>query len=632
VANSGAVTGDADEHGPVTSAAQESGVASVEAWRRRMLDVVLWFSWVAVSLAFVITLREAIVADHWSIFAFIACAWLIVGCSTVLAKIDSRVRGIGMYTGVATASFGGIIHGAFRGPNAFLGLMMVIVLLALVFKPRAAWWALGVTEVALIAIAAQFVNGLLPLPDLHLLDLRSSTNWVRVLSVFAAVTGATLACVSYLTGKLESAMLRSQGLLDALAAENLARLHAVERERALSIQLQQAQKLEAIGTLAGGIAHDFNNLLLVISGHVELLHRRRQALNETEESLQAIDDSARRATALTRRLLAFSRHQVIDSSVFELDDAVDSSLTLIRRLLPASIDLQVSRARDPILVRGAQIELDQVLINLCINARDAMPDGGTIEVSTSLAEREITSGVLAEFVLLRIRDNGAGMSPELAARMFDPFFTTKPPERGTGLGLSVVHRIVARWGGFIEVSSTLGEGTELRVFLPRSAPDAQAARPEPRASSAPRGGETVLLADDDPHVRRVTAAILAEAGYRVVACADGVDALEAFQRTPAHIDFVLADSVMPRMGGRELYEAIALDRPDIPCLICSGYTADAMAPSFFAPLRREFLQKPFNSEQLLTRVRALLDGSQHHWSWRDGIGAALPTKVSKVRP
>jgi signal transduction histidine kinase/CheY-like chemotaxis protein len=611
----------------VSTAGQQSGAASVEAWRRRMLDVALWFAWVAVSLAGVVTLREAISAGRWSIFAFIASAWLIVGGSTLLSKLDPRIRGIGMYAGVATAGLGGLIHGSFRGPNVFVGLMMVIVLLALVFKPRAAWWALGVTAVVLIALAVQFVSGRMPLPDTRVIDARDPTNWLRVISVFVAATGATVACVSYLTGKLESAMLRSQALLDALAAENIERLHAVERERALSAQLQQAQKLEAIGTLAGGIAHDFNNLLLVISGHVELLQRKRQAQDDSDESLRAIDDSARRATALTRRLLAFSRHQVVDSSVFELEDAVDSSLALIRRLLPASIDLRVSHASEPMLVSGAQIELDQVLINLCINARDAMPDGGTIEVGTSLAERKTTPGEVAHFACLRVRDSGIGMTPEQVTKMFDAFFTTKPPERGTGLGLSVVHRIVTRWGGFIEVSSTPGEGTELRVFLPRASRDAHTTRSEPRASSPLRGGETVLLADDDPQVRRVTATILSEAGYRVIACADGAEALEAFRREPADIDLLIADSVMPRMGGRELYEAIVLDRPDMPCLICSGYTADAVTQSFFVALRREFLQKPFNSEELLTRVRALLDGAPRSPSWRDGIGPALLAKT-----
>ena len=212
-----------------TAAAEMPGAASVDAWRRRMLDVVLWLAWLAVSVTFVLTLREAILSGHWQIFACIASAWIIVGCSAVFARLGAAIRGVGMYVGVASASLGGIAYGAFRGPNAFLGLMMVIVLLALVFKPRAAWWALAVSATALTVIASMFVRGVLPLPDLRLLDMRSPTNWLRVICVFVALSGATLACVSYLTSKLESAMLRGQALLDALAGENLERLQAIER-------------------------------------------------------------------------------------------------------------------------------------------------------------------------------------------------------------------------------------------------------------------------------------------------------------------------------------------------------------------------------------------------------------------
>ena len=199
------------------------------------------------------------------------------------------------------------------------------------------------------------------------------------------------------------------------------------------------------------------------------------------------------------------------------------------------------------------------------------------------------------------------MSRQEQERIFDPFYTTKPPDRGTGLGLSVVHGIVAQWGGQIEVTSELGEGTELRVYLPCTEPGEPLTCSDPAAELAPGGSETVLLVDDDPRVRRVTEILLVDAGYRVIACADGLEALERLRATPRAIDLVLTDIVMPRMGGRELRDATELERPELPYLVCSGYAADAVTDDFIVPLRCEFLQKPYSGEELLIRIRRLLD-------------------------
>jgi len=597
-------------------------------WRRVMLERVLWAVWGTIALVAVSMLPRAVQTGEWTAAATMTGACLVVGLSAWMRQLDLRLRGLGLYLGMVTACIGAVSFGGVRAPNAFLGLMMVVVLLALGLGTRAAWMALAASVVALGVMATLFTTGY-TVPDPGLVNPLDPANWVRVISTFAAVTGATVVCVSFLVSKLESALLGGQALLDALAGENAQRLEALERERALYAQLQQAQRLESVGTLAGGVAHDFNNLLLVILSHAEGMRRRLTGgAPELADSVAAIEGSARRAAELTRQLLAFSRQQVADRDAFELNAATEHSLSLIRRLLPASIDLRVACSEEPISVWGAPYELDQVLMNLCVNARDAMPEGGALEITTAIVQRRGNDGVERPHASIRVRDHGVGMTPEQRARIFDPFFTTKGPDRGTGLGLSVVHGIVSRWGGSIEVDSTLGEGTTMTVFLPLSERRSSAAKSAADAGDELRGDEGVLLADDEPRVRQVIGSILTEAGYRVVACGDGVEALERFRAAPDAIDILITDAVMPRMGGRELYEALTVDRPWLPCLICSGYTADTVTPDFLMPGRREFLQKPFVSDELLGRMRALLDASAHERPRRAPRAAPMPAPAS----
>ncbi len=586
-----------------------TGREVVHVWRSVMLERVLWVVSGAFAVVVVLLVPTALRTGRWSLLAAIAGAWAIVGLSALLRRLDLRARGLGLFLGMTTACIAGVAHGGVRAPNAFLGMMMVVVLLALGLGSRAAWWALAASVLAVSGIGALFVYGHVT-PDPVMVDPRKVGNWARVIATYTAVTGATVLCVAYLTSKLESAMLGSQALLDALARESAQRVEALERERALFAQLQQAQKLESVGTLAGGVAHDFNNLLLVILSHVQVMRLRLPGdAHELTESVTAIEGSARRATELTRQLLTFSRQQVADRDVFDLDAATEHSLTLIRRLLPASIELRFARAGLPLAVLGAPYELDQILMNLCVNARDAMPHGGTLDVTTALQRPPGDDGTGPPRASIRVRDSGVGMTPEQRERIFDPFFTTKGPDRGTGLGLSVVHGIVRRWGGTIEVDSAPGAGTTMSVYLPVSERQATTRAREAAAVGALRGDETVLLADDDARVRLVIETILTDAGYRVLACGDGLEALDRFRAAPEAVDILVTDVVMPRMGGRELCEALNLARPALPCLLCSGYAADTVTPDFLRPGRREFLQKPFASDELLGRTRALLDAA-----------------------
>jgi signal transduction histidine kinase len=438
-------------------------------FRQRMLERVLWAAWLALTVAMLVLLREVLTtagASRWPVLEAIACAWVVIGVSAAGHTLDLRWRGAGLYIGFAIACVATVSHGAYHGPNGFIGLGAACVLVALGLGGRAGWLALAASSLILTLLAGLFVTSTLDMTDAAQLDVHAAGNWARAIVIFSGLTGAIVACASYLTARLEREMLRSQALLDALAVENRQRIDALEQQHQLFRQLQHAQKLEAVGTLAGGVAHDFNNLLLVIVSHAGLIRRCGGEPGVTAASIQAIEEAAWRAADLTRQLLAFGRGNVeAERGALELDAALARSLELIRSLLPESIELRCTGSEAPIAIWAAQLELDQVLMNLCINARDAMPGGGLLEVSTSLVPPQSVEPAASPQACISVRDTGTGISSEHQARIFDPFFTTKAA--GTGLGLSVVHGIVAQWNGRIEVSSEPGRGTELRVYVPR---------------------------------------------------------------------------------------------------------------------------------------------------------------------
>ncbi len=390
----------------------------------------------------------------------------------------------------------------------------------------------------------------------------------------------------------------------------------------LEEQLRQAQKMDAVGTLAGGIAHDFNNLLTAILGFARLAHDSLDAPADSAAVHAAVrDDLAElisagdRAALLTAQLLAFSRRQVVQTVAVNVDDVITEIERLLTRLLDARITLHATPSRDPVVVRADRGQLSQVLLNLVVNARDAMPDGGTIVVSTAahqvhpgdpLVHAGLAPGAWVE---LRVRDEGVGMPPDVQARIFEPFFTTKPPGQGTGLGLSTAYGIVSNAGGRIVVESRTGGGTTMRVFWPALPGPVATVTPAhvPRVST--HGGETILVAEDEPGVRRLVREILERHGHVVLEAADGNDALRLLEehgdpRIPAPIALVISDVVMPEMDGLELAGRMRERWPAVPVLLMSGYPASiAGTPDPDAPI----LAKPFTPGDLLTRVRALLD-------------------------
>ena len=388
-----------------------------------------------------------------------------------------------------------------------------------------------------------------------------------------------------------------------------------EKEQ-IEAQLRQAQKIEGIGQLAGGIAHDFNNLLTVVIGRAQMLLFSMSPDNPLRRNIQLIEQTAARAAALTRQLLAFSRQQVLEPKIVTLRAVVDGVLPILQRLIGEDIELVVLGSRAG-RVKADQAQLEQVLTNFVVNARDAMPRGGQITIE--VAEVDLDAAFVAQHpqaqsgphVMLAVSDSGTGMTAEIQAQIFEPFFTTKEVGRGTGLGLSTVHGIVKQHGGSIDVESAVGRGTTFRVYLPRSAePSAPADRPAAGISET-RHDETLLLVEDEETVRDLAREILTMTGYTVLAASEAAEGLRIAEHHQGPIDLLLTDVVMPRMNGRELAQRMSTLRPETKVLYMSGYAPETIVGRGVTDLIGPLLPKPFTPEGLLAKVREVLDGHGH---------------------
>jgi PAS domain S-box-containing protein len=386
----------------------------------------------------------------------------------------------------------------------------------------------------------------------------------------------------------------------------------VRARKHLENQLLQAQKLEAVGRLAGGVAHDFNNMLQTILGYADVLLLERDEADPSYESLTEIRSAAQRSADLTRQLLAFARKQAIHPRTLELNDTVAGMLKMLQRLIREEIHLIWQPGRDVGWVRMDPAQIDQVLANLVVNARDAIRGAGTITIETGHASltpedcAELADAVPGEYASLAVSDDGQGMSPGIIDQIFEPFFTTKGYEEGTGLGLATVYGIVKQNRGFINVYSEPDVGTTFRVYLPRQE------RPEVgqgvEAESSARGGsETILLVEDDGAILRLGRQILAQLGYTVLAVASPGEALELCRERAGQIDLLLTDVVMPEMSGRDLAEQAEQYCPTMRCLYMSGYTANVIAHRGVLDADVEFIQKPFTRTALASKVREVLD-------------------------
>ena len=390
-------------------------------------------------------------------------------------------------------------------------------------------------------------------------------------------------------------------------------LRDVTEHAGLESELRQAQKMELVGQLAGGVAHDFNNLLTVITGRTEFLLEAESLSEEQETDLAEIRKAATRATELTRQLLAFSRKQLLQPRVLDLNHTLAEVEPMLRRLIGEDIQIRIVAGRSLGSITADPGQLQQILLNLALNARDAMPSGGvitfqtanqTIRGDTGQNSTEVPSG---EYVVLQVADTGTGMDAATQSRIFEPFFTTKGQGKGTGLGLSTVYGIVKQSDAWISVVSAPGEGTRFTVYFPRSDEYALAQSAEKDSDTPLSGTETILLVEDDRGVRNLVERVLNSRGYRVLSAEHGVDALQLASALNGTIDLVLTDIVMPTMSGREMVDALRLQRPGVRVIYMSGYTDDEILRRGLHDPTMSFIQKPFTAEHLAMLVRKILD-------------------------
>ncbi|HEQ60735.1 MAG TPA: PAS domain S-box protein [Firmicutes bacterium] len=388
--------------------------------------------------------------------------------------------------------------------------------------------------------------------------------------------------------------------------------HDITEQKNLQTQLHHSQKIEALGQLAGGVAHDFNNVLQAILGYTQCAQKGLQPSERRYKDLEQIRKATERAKMLTRQLLAFGRRQLLKPVDLDLNQVVGDLMKMLRRVMGENIDLDVTLGHGLGTVHADPGQMEQVLMNLCVNARDAMPEGGKITIRS---ENVVINRAYCKthpwakegrYVLLTLADTGVGMTPEIQDRIFEPFFTTKEEGRGTGLGLAMVYGIVKQHNGLIHVYSELGKGTVFKIYLPAVERPASVIEPKP-PKEAPGGHETILLAEDEEMVRELAVRILEEAGYTVLPALNGEEAIELFEKHAEEVALALLDVIMPKKSGRAVHDRIKEIRSDVPVLFSSGYSVNSIDTGLVLDNGMELIEKPYDPDELMFKVRQLLD-------------------------
>jgi PAS domain S-box-containing protein len=436
-------------------------------------------------------------------------------------------------------------------------------------------------------------------------DLKSGEKRPRTFTV--TCKGGTEKIINFMPVQLETGE-------NLIACEDITELKRAEEEKAvLQEQLRQSQKVEAIGRLAGGIAHDFNNLLTVIKGYSELSRIGLKEGDTLRGNIDEIQKAAERAASLTRQLLAFSRRQVMEMKVLDLNTLLRDLEKMLRRVIGESIEMVTQLVEDLGRVRADVGQIEQVIMNLVVNAKDAMPSGGKLTIETANVEldesyaRSHVDVKPGPYVMFSVSDTGAGMTPEVRERIFEPFFTTKETGKGTGLGMSTVYGIVKQSKGHIWVYSVQGKGTAFKIYLPRVDEPLEEISKEVLKKELPRGNETILIVEDEEEVRKLAGKILERQGYKILETFNGDDALLACERHKSPIHLMLADVIMPGMSGSELAKLLKPLYPEIKILYMSGYTDDAIVRHGVLQKGVNYIQKPFTMEGLARKVREVLD-------------------------
>ncbi len=459
-------------------------------------------------------------------------------------------------------------------------------------------------------------------PSFLIMPLNTKTGTIGTLCLSERITGEpfssnNLQFLTALLGQIGYAIENASLLKQAREMAIQLKQTVMEQKKVINdtqMQVMQAEKLTALGQLAGGVAHDFNNLLQAITGYCDLARLRIPDGDKGQEHLNQAGKATRRAATLTGQLLAFGRRQTLQPRYLVLNKVIDDLLHMLNRLLGENVELKTALEDGLRTVHADPSQVEQVLMNLCINARDAMPDGGRISIETHnvvIDQAYCSLHPWAQpglYVLISVTDTGTGMDRKTLSQIFEPFFTTKEAGKGTGLGLAMVYGIVRQHCGFIDVTSGPGEGTTFNVYLPEvSHPVVLSAPKKTGPEMAVAGKETILVAEDDEFVREWSQQILADAGYTVLAAADGDEAVALFEQHADEIDLALLDVVMPKLNGMEVCSRLKLVNPEVEILFCSGYSAEIIPPDYLAANRFQLILKPFEPFDLLKKIRETLD-------------------------
>jgi signal transduction histidine kinase len=543
---------------------------------------------------------------------------VVLGSAFVLVRGGRFKAGVSLFvTGAVLISAAGVaLTGFAANSRSLIELTMPLALAALLVGRRALWTSMAAYALG-FSIGGLRDRGLLWGTGPH------TPPTLPFGAVGTAVIAFTVVCIVLdrvglsLREGFELALARQRELERtgaALAEVNTAVKAEMARRQLAEAQLIEAQKMESVSRLSGGVAHDFNNLLTVILACTQISQEMLASGHPVQENLDGIREAAERAADLTRQLLAFARRQLVEPKVLQIDERVRSTQKLLTRLLGENIRVktELAASRWDVLIDPGQ--LDQLIVNLAVNARDAMPAGGQLAIVTREVrlESDKTSALFSlpagEYVVLAVTDQGTGMDPETARRVFEPFFTTKGGTKGTGLGLATCYGIVLQAGGAIFVETELDRGTTFAVHLPRSrrSEGAGPATVTPKRPSDAGHGETLLVVEDESNVLRVTKRILEQAGYRVLSASSLAEAMAVARSASGPIELLLTDLVLPDGGGRDVAERIAQLRPQIRVLYMSGYTDDPELRHGISASEVEFLPKPFAPDQLVVRVREVL--------------------------
>jgi signal transduction histidine kinase/ActR/RegA family two-component response regulator len=593
------------------------------AWRSGMLRAILRTFVVLGAVAYVPSLWLSVRERLWAIAVADTVVYAAVIYLHLARESSDRWRAGGM---LAVTYLLSVTLLAVLGPFGAgeLWLFAFPILAGALIGVRAAIAALGLNLVTLAAFAVALPVLARTAP---VWADRSLAGWVAISVNFLLLDTVVTLSIAMLVSRLDQALARVRYARGRLSAERAELLRAnrrlrdqvVERQLAeqrrneLEKDLLQAQKMEAVGRLAGGIAHDFNNLLTAILGYTDLASAKADRAAPPREELSEIRRAAGRAADLTRQLLAFGRKQVLQPRVLSLTDSVNETDKMLRRLIGENVRLETSVGGEAGRVCADAGQVEQVIVNLAINARDALPNGGTLAIRTADVrigpeDARRLAVPIGDYVELSVSDDGLGMDALTLSRIFEPFFTTKEMGQGTGLGLATVYGIVKQSGAQILVDSEPGRGTRFRILFPR-VQDARAASPPAESNATEkRGSETILLVEDDENVRRLTRMILEQQGYRVLTASSGAQALEIACDPRRSIDLVLSDVVMPGMSGHELLDRISQVRPDVRALYMTGYVDDPGPGAHGNESSRNFLRKPFMPSDLARAVREALDG------------------------